>query len=44
MSQVKRIIALVGSYRKVGVIDTSVEEVLNAAREEGAEQKEKSEL
>lgn len=37
MSQPKRIIALVGSYRKGGVIDTAVEEVLNAAREDGAE-------
>ena len=37
MSQRKRIIALVGSYRKGGVIDTAVEEVLKAAREEGAE-------
>lgn len=37
MSQAKRIIALVGSYRKGGVIDTAVEEVLNAAREAGAE-------
>lgn len=37
MSQPKRIIALVGSYRKGGVIDTAVEEVLKAAREGGAE-------
>lgn len=37
MSQPKLIIALVGSYRKGGVIDTAVEEVLKAAREGGAE-------
>jgi multimeric flavodoxin WrbA len=33
----KRVIALVGSYRKGGVADAAVDEVLAAAREEGAE-------
>lgn len=37
MSQTQRVLALVGSYRKGGVIDTAVEEVLAAARAAGAE-------
>ena len=36
MSHTKRVLALVGSYRKGGVIDTAVEEVLAAAQEAGA--------
>ena len=37
MSHSKRVLALVGSYRKGGVIDTAVEDVLAAARDAGAE-------
>jgi len=32
-----RITAIVGSYRKGGIIDTAVDEILTSAREEGAE-------
>jgi multimeric flavodoxin WrbA len=32
-----RITAIVGSYRKDGIIDTAVDEILSSAREEGAE-------
>ena len=32
-----RITAIVGSYRKEGIIDTAVDEILASAREEGAE-------
>ena len=32
----KRIVAIVGSYRKEGTIDTAVEAILAGAREKGA--------
>ncbi len=32
-----KITALVGSYRKGGIIDTAIDEILSSAREEGAE-------
>ena len=32
-----KVIAIVGSYRKGGIIDTAVDEILASAREEGAE-------
>lgn len=37
MNRPVRVIALVGSYRKGGVIDTAVDEILSAAEEAGAE-------
>lgn len=32
-----KVIAIVGSYRKGGVIDTTIDEILSSAKEEGAE-------
>jgi multimeric flavodoxin WrbA len=32
-----KLVAIVGSYRKGGIIDTAIDEVLTAAKEEGAE-------
>ncbi len=32
-----KVLAIVGSYRKGGIIDTAVDEILSSAREEGAE-------
>lgn len=37
MGDPKKIVALVGSYRKGGVIDTTIDELLSSAREHGAE-------
>ncbi|MRR34527.1 flavodoxin family protein [bacterium] len=37
MNKPVRVIALVGSYRKGGVIDTAVDEILSAAEQAGAE-------
>ena len=37
MSNHIRITAIVGSYRKGGIIDTAIDEILASAREEGAE-------
>ena len=39
MNTTKTIIALVGTYRKGGVIDTAVDIMLEAARDEGAQTK-----
>lgn len=32
-----KVLAIVGSYRKGGIIDTATDEILASAREEGAE-------
>ena len=32
-----KVLAIVGSYRKGGIIDTAIDEILSSAREEGAE-------
>jgi multimeric flavodoxin WrbA len=37
MGDHKKILAIVGSYRKGGIIDTAIDEILSSAREEGAE-------
>jgi multimeric flavodoxin WrbA len=37
MKNQMRITAIVGSYRKGGVVDTVIDEILDAARAEGAE-------
>ncbi|MFY9398713.1 MAG: flavodoxin family protein [Desulfomonilia bacterium] len=37
MGKSKRVIAVVGTYRKRGVIDSAVEEILSSAQEQGAE-------
>lgn len=36
MQQPKKIVAVVGSYRKGGIIDSAVDQILNAAAEQGA--------
>jgi multimeric flavodoxin WrbA len=37
MDKVKRVIAIVGTYRKGGIVDSAVDEVLAGAKAEGAE-------
>lgn len=37
MSDNLKVLAIVGSYRKGGIIDTAVDEILSSAREEGAQ-------
>lgn len=37
MNHPMRIVAIIGSYRKGGVIDTAIDEILQSAQEEGAE-------
>lgn len=31
-----KVLAIVGNYRKVGIIDVAIDEILASAREEGA--------
>ena len=37
MSQKRKVVALVGSYRKGGIIDTATDEILASAKNVGAE-------
>lgn len=37
MTDSLKVVAIVGSYRKSGIIDTTVDEILSSAKEEGAE-------